>query len=73
MVLTNGDVIKSITELLHKNEEGTQHIINLETRIKEMEIRAKEVSINQVVSKIDENQKHRRALLARVEKDLIDA
>ncbi len=64
---------KFIAELNQKVEKSTKLIIDLETSIKEMEIRAKEVSVNQVVRKIDENQRHRSNLLKRIEKDLTHA
>lgn len=61
---------KSTVELSQRVEERTKSIMSLELKIKEMEIRAKEGSINQVVRKIDENQGHRSNLLKRIEKDL---
>ena len=64
---------KSIAEANQKVEESRKLITTLETRIQEMEIRAKEVSINQVVRKIDENQEYRSNLLKRIEKDLTHA
>ena len=62
-----------IAELNQRGEERTKLINNLEFKIKETEMRAKENSINQVVRKIDENQEYRSNLLKRIEKDLTHA
>ena len=59
-----------IVELTKKVKKSKNSIISLELKIKEIEIKAKESSINQVVRKIEEKERNRTNLLNRIEKDL---
>lgn len=59
-----------IVELTKKVKKSKKSIINLELKIKEIEVKAKESSINQVVRKIEEKERNRTNLLNRIEKDL---
>ncbi|MCK4441871.1 MAG: hypothetical protein KAU90_07670, partial [Sulfurovaceae bacterium] len=59
-----------IVELTKKVKKSKKSIISLELKIKEIEVKAKESSINQVVRKIEEKERNRTNLLNRIEKDL---